>query len=286
MSCDSVNLVSPPNSSSSEEAGQFPRFSELEYKIKAKIWKYAVQGHSPRVVFVTVDDYFLPNENPKMKSKKPQVICRTKGTCRTPALLHTCIQSRDVASKVYSLCFSAAFGSRPVYFDFSRDELFMKNLDVLHSFNEAERIGRLEGQIVLESQEKLRSLSIGDDILLGVLPPLLECYYKLKDVTLKHTKPGYYTQKDIRDREVSETLRIREAWQKKLGANITVRLPTVQFVEGSVLEGKISQAKAPGAMIQRNQAKCKKRKREELPTAEPPRERNKGQDFMNPIVID
>jgi len=94
----------------------FPRFPELPTEIRLKIWKYCLPA--PRALEV---DYGECSDF--LHCKYPP-----------PIALQICRESRAEALKHYELAFDNRPNASRIYFDFSRDGLHFKYVDIFSSF--------------------------------------------------------------------------------------------------------------------------------------------------------
>ncbi|TAQ86192.1 hypothetical protein B7494_g5482 [Chlorociboria aeruginascens] len=142
-----------------EPAHEFTLFSKLPVELRHKIWKEALPA-SPRVVKVLKlhgSQYMVG------KDGKGVFKCKLKVACTIPVVLHVCQESRREALRVYTLAFSKNLDGRPVYFDFSRDELFLKDWHTVHAFDLGDwATGELTQQLRFLIIGGLRDARMGD----------------------------------------------------------------------------------------------------------------------------
>ncbi|KAE9376171.1 hypothetical protein N431DRAFT_454737 [Stipitochalara longipes BDJ] len=135
----------------------FPKFSK---EIRDMIWKFAIPG--PRVVNIFLRQCKTPEQ--RLHPEKP---IRPKAESVTPAMLHTCRESRQIALQSYQPAFEEFLRERPVYFDWSRDYLYFDEGETFLESCFAERVFHHEMELseaCLNWQKKLRHMAIGADI--------------------------------------------------------------------------------------------------------------------------
>jgi hypothetical protein len=123
----------------------FHSFSRLPVELRFQIYSYLIPG--PRTIAIKVDELQVTHHSAyqramiKIARRNRNRIANfgagslsiTRGVAMIPALLHVSHEARAYMRRYYQLSFSPFLGY-PIWFDFEKDILFLKDTDVMWSF--------------------------------------------------------------------------------------------------------------------------------------------------------
>lgn len=121
-----------PSSSSStcpamgSSATAFTLFPELPIEIRLKIWRHALPGS--RVIGTCLERRYSISDTWHLQQKYMSIRHRSLLSCKTPVPLFVCQESRNEALRFYQLRHVLGFTQKPVYIDFSRDIIYLEDL--------------------------------------------------------------------------------------------------------------------------------------------------------------
>lgn len=142
-------------------------FPKLPMELQSKIWSFALPGPRTITVFENTagTEHFIGVKGDgEAEVHHNLTFNRPKHNAhQVPAILHACYNSRTITLKTYKLAFAPRLGW-PIYFDFGRDTLYMKDVNALRAFYGPEAYYlAVFPEDIEHFESEIRHISIGDD---------------------------------------------------------------------------------------------------------------------------
>ncbi|KAF8850746.1 hypothetical protein BDZ45DRAFT_769297 [Acephala macrosclerotiorum] len=137
------------NTSTSSELGtSFKSFEKLPTELRLAIWWFALPG--PRIIKLFAD------------MKRPgEISPRIQTESSPPGMLRANTESRQIAQQAYKLFFTQQPNVKLQYVDWSKDTLYVQNVDTLRALLEPVWDKNTGEQAI---QQQLRYLMLGEDV--------------------------------------------------------------------------------------------------------------------------